>query len=148
MCQDSSHSDLRQKFRIKTSTSGRLFLTVLDMLSSWSKLLIHWLDNELLWDTMPMCFHAQFQQRVAVTVDCFKLHIDRPSNLAARSNTWSSYKHHNTAKFPIGITPQGVISYISQGWGGWSSDQYTIEHCSILNYLLRTWWWSAGGQRI
>ena len=43
--QDSSHSDLSQKFRIKTSTSARLFLTVSDVLYSWSKWLIHWPDS-------------------------------------------------------------------------------------------------------
>ena len=136
MRQDSSHSDLSHKFRIKTSTSSRIFLTVLDVLYSRLKRFICWPDREQLRETMPMCFRAHFQQRVAVIVDCFELHIDRPSNLAARSNTWSSYKHHNTAKFLIGITPQGVISYISQGWGGRSSDQYIMEHCGILNYLL------------
>ena len=45
MRQDSSHSDLSQKFRIKTLTSARLFLTVLDVLYSWSKWLIHWPDS-------------------------------------------------------------------------------------------------------
>ena len=29
--------------------------------------------------------------------------IERPSNLLARACTWSSYKHHNTVKFLIGI---------------------------------------------
>jgi len=43
------------------------------------------------------------------------------------AETWSQYKHHNTAKFLIGITSQGVFSFISQGWGGRVSDKYLTE---------------------
>ena len=30
----------------------------------------------------------------------------------ARSQLWSNYKHHNTVNFLIGISPQGVVSFI------------------------------------
>ena len=62
--------------------------------------------------------------------------MERPSNLLARAQTFSSYKHHNTIKYLIGITPQGTVSYISKGWGGRVSDKYLTEHSGILNYLL------------
>jgi hypothetical protein len=52
---------------------------------------------------MPMSFRTNFGTLVAVIVDCFEIFIDRPSNLMARAQTWSSYKHHNTAKYMIGI---------------------------------------------
>ena len=54
----------------------------------------------------------------------------------ARAQTYSNYKHHNMVKFLIGITPQGVTSYISKGWGGRVSDKHLIENCGILNNLL------------
>lgn len=50
--------------------------------------------------------------------------------------TWSNYKHHNTLKCLIGITPQGSISFISRAWGGRVSDKYLTEHCNILRKLL------------
>ena len=62
--------------------------------------------------------------------------IEHPSNLLARACIWSSYKHHNTIKLLIGITPQGVVSYISDAWGGRVSDKLLTEHCGILNKLL------------
>jgi hypothetical protein len=81
---------------------------------------------------MPMSFRTNFGTRVAVIVDCFEIFIDRPSNLMARAQTWSSYKHHNTAKYMIGITPQGVISFISSGYGGHASDKMITENCGFL----------------
>ena len=39
-------------------------------------------------------------------------------------------------KYLIGITPQGTVSYISDGWGGRTSDKYLTEHCSLLDNLV------------
>ncbi|KAK4317580.1 hypothetical protein Pmani_011339 [Petrolisthes manimaculis] len=87
-------------------------------------------------ETMPMCFRAVYGKRVAVIIDCFEVFMDRPSNLLAQAQTWSSYKHHNTVKFLIGITPQGCVSFISQGWGGRTSDKYITEHCGFLSNII------------
>ena len=43
--------------------------------------------------------------------------------------------HLNTVKYLIGITPQGTVSYISDRWGGRTSDKYLNEHCSLLDNL-------------
>lgn len=51
-------------------------------------------------------------------------------------SSYSNYKSYNTAKYLICITPQGVISYVSDGYGGRVSDHYITEYCGFLNYLL------------
>ena len=50
-----------------------------------------------------MCFQYAFGKKVTVVIDCFEVFIERPSNLLARAQTFSSYKHHNTVKVLIGI---------------------------------------------
>ncbi|KAL1247989.1 hypothetical protein QQF64_023365 [Cirrhinus molitorella] len=85
---------------------------------------------------MPHQFVEAFGSRVAVIVDCFEICIERASNLKARVQTFSHYKHQHTLKYLIGITPRGSISFISQGWGGCVSDKHVTENSGLLNKLL------------
>ena len=85
---------------------------------------------------MPTWFQNSFGRKVVVVVDCFEVFIERPSGLHARACTCSAYKYHNTAKVLLGITPQGVILYVSEAWGSHGSDKYITEHCGILDHLI------------
>lgn len=98
--------------------------------------LVHWPERENLCKTMPMCFKYAFGNKVAVIIDCFEVFIEKPTNLLARAQTFSSYKHHNTIKILIGITPQGSISFVSEAWGARTSDKFLNENCGFLDKLL------------
>ena len=82
------------------------------------KPLIMWPEKENVRRTMSECFRAEFRDKVAVAIDCFEVFIKRLSNHLHQSCTWSNYKHHNTVKMLIDITPQGVVSFVSEAWGG------------------------------
>ena len=62
--------------------------------------------------------------------------MDLPTNLIARAQTYSSYKHHNTVKYLIGIPPQGTVSFISNGWGGRTGNKFLTEHSTFLDNLI------------
>ena len=72
----------------------------------------------------------------AVIIDCFEIFVERSSNLLARAQTYSAYKHHNTIKYLIGITPQGTVCFISNGWGGRVSDKHLTMNSGLLDHLL------------
>lgn len=127
--------DLAYRFEISLSTVSRIltaWMTVLDVRLSP---LIRWPERDELWLTMPMCFRFAFGKKTTIIIDCFEVFIERPSNLLARAQTFSNYKHHNTVKFLIGITPQGSVCFVSNAWGGRTSDKHLTDHCGILKNL-------------
>lgn len=128
--------DLAYRFKVSESTASRIFEKWIEILDERLKHLVYWPEREELRKTMPVSFRQSFGNKVAVIIDCFEVFIDRPSVLSARTMTWSNYKHHNTVKFLLGISPQGVITFVSEAWGGRTSDKHLTENCSILNNLL------------
>jgi len=127
-----SGQDLEYRFKVHASTISRTFEFVIALLYAKLKHLIIWPTRDALKKTMPMVVHKHYP-RCVVIIDCFEIFVDRPTDLLARAQTYSQYKHHNTVKYLIGITPQGTVSYISEGWGGRTSDKYII--LSIVLYL-------------
>ena len=108
-------TDLSYRFNIPKTTASRMFLETLNILYVRLKFLIHWPDPPDRQNSMPKWFRAKFRTKAAVIIGCFEIFIERPSNLTARRLTWSSYKQHNTIKYLFDITPQGTISFLSEG---------------------------------
>lgn len=129
-------NQLAYQLSVSCATVSRIISDVIDVMYIRMKSFVVWPDRESLRKTMPVQFQRHFGKNCAVIIDCFEVFIERPSNLRARAETWSSYKHHNTVKFLIGISPQGVISFISRSWGGRCSDKHITENCGFLNNIM------------
>jgi len=75
---------------------------------------LYWPERDQLQKAMPTRFRKNCWN-CAIIIDCFEVFINRPASLMARAQTCSNYKKHNTCKFLIGITPQGSVTFISNG---------------------------------
>ncbi|XP_064607334.1 uncharacterized protein LOC135471860 [Liolophura sinensis] len=84
--------------------------------------------------TMPACFREHYSTTRAI-VDCTELFIEQPSASDCQRETFSSYKHHNTAKGLIAISPVGQLTFISPLYAGRCSDKKIIRHCGLLDLL-------------
>ena len=133
---DVSNYDLGFRFGISASTVSRVFSKWIEAMDIRLSCLITWPDRENLRKSMPFCFRPNYGLKVTSIIDCFELFIEKPSNLLAKSCTWSQYKHYNTAKYLIAIMPQGIVSFVSYGWEGRVSDKYIVENSGYLQYLL------------
>ena len=128
--------DLAYQLNISVATVQRSFHNVLDVLYHRLSFLIRWPERDELRKTMPMCFRALYQKKVAVIIDCFELFTEKPSGALNQVQTYSNYKHHQTVKYLIGISPPGTVTFISDGWGGRTSDKHIVEKSGLLNNLV------------
>ena len=123
--------DLSVRFGISTGLVSRYFNTWVCFLFQHMKE-IDWTPSvEQVAGTLP-CSFQKFYPTTYSILDASELFIETPSDLFAQSSTWSNYKQHNTAKFLIGCTPNGVISYVSPLYVGSVSD---VELTRVSGYL-------------
>ncbi|KAJ8910236.1 hypothetical protein NQ315_002560 [Exocentrus adspersus] len=130
------YKDIAYRFGISPFSASTYFKNVIRIMRLRLKHLVFWPSREVLMKTMPTCFKESFQDKASVIIDCFEIVMETPANLLAKAQSWSSYKHHQTVKYLIGITPQGSVSFISEGWGGRVSDKFLTEHSEFLDNLL------------
>ena len=134
---DVPFQDLAYWLNIPFPTVSRIFhfwlITIYIKLSPF----IHWPDHGSLIRSIPQCFQFSFGTTTTVIIYCFESFIEIPTNLLARTQTFGPYKHHNTIKVLIGITPQGRISFVFEAWSGRTSEKFFLtENCGILSKFV------------
>ena len=107
------------------------------MLAANLKHLIVWPSKEVIATNIPDCFNKFPSKRVVI--DCTEFFIEIPSSLVNQTITYSSYKSHNTFKLLVGISPTGVVTFLSKLWGGggYASDKQIVKESGLLNLLER-----------
>ena len=125
---------LADNYNMSVSEVSRIFATWLDLLYSRLIQLPVWATKKTNEETVPEVFQQKYPL-TRVILDCTELFIEKPSCFRAQSDTYSTYKSHNTAKGLVAIAPNGALTFISDLYGGHCSDKTIVEHCGILQLL-------------
>ena len=120
-------------FKTSVSTISRILITWTQFIYQHSCTLLYLPSREDILLNMPMHFINHCNTfRVD---DCTEIYIEKPSGLEAQNVTWSEYKHNNTVKVLIGVSPDGMVTYISRVWGGRASDRHICEKDKALKNI-------------
>ena len=130
-----TNQDLAYRFRIDVTRVSKIFHLWIDTMAFQLKPLVKWPERGMIRTTIPDCFKPKYARTTCI-IDCSEIFIQRPSSLAARAETYSNYKSHNTVKFLIAISPTGAIIFVSKCWGGRASDKHITAHSGFLDKLM------------
>ncbi len=101
--------------------------------TTWINVLFEVVKNWLIWpsaqevqSSLPKSYPAKYGD-ARVILDCTEFHHVKPRNCTAEVSTYSQNKHQNAVKVMTGITPRGQITFVSQPYGGNTSDRHIAE---------------------
>ena len=83
---------------------------------------------------MPKSFKETYPT-TRVILDATEIFIEMPSLLRSQSESYSNYKHHNTAKGLVGIAPSGAITFVSDLYAGRCSDKAITKDSGVYDLL-------------
>ena len=72
-----------------------------------------WPSRQQVDESMPEMFKEKYPA-TRVIIDCTEIRVEAPESLHMRSVYYSDYKHHNTYKALIGVTPSGGLCFVSE----------------------------------
>lgn len=128
------NEDLAFHFDISVGSVSHIFSTWLCFLFNELKLLFEMANVGCEVDGIPAIYRSLFGLRIVI--DCTELMLQKPSDLQERKETFSNYKHHDTVKFLVGMSPALCINYVSSAWAGRASDKHiTLNSSSMLDKL-------------
>lgn len=123
--------DIAIRYNISVSQVSNIWITWLDFLHQRLRSIPIWPSRELVNNSMSLSIKEHYPN-TRVIIDCTEIFIEMPSAPASQSVTFSSYKHHNTAKALIGISPGGALTFVSELYAGRTSDKQLTKDCGIL----------------
>lgn len=74
-------------------------------------------------------------KNIRCSVDCTEFRVQTSRNFARQGNTFSSYKHANTFKCLIAVTPNGGACFVSDLFEGDINDVHIFEESGILKHI-------------
>ncbi|KAM7314781.1 uncharacterized protein ISCGN_004565 [Ixodes scapularis] len=104
--------DLAYRFGVHISTVSLVWTFWVGFLAEHLAQVSYWPSRQVVKEYMPECF-TEVYSSTRVILYCTEVFIETPRDFRVQSDTYASYKCHNTTKGFLGITPNGFVSFVS-----------------------------------
>lgn len=124
--------DLADRFHISVTTCGTIFNKWIDYLDVQLAFLVKWPSKDIIQETMPTSFRTKYPN-TRVIIDCTEIRTETPTSLQLKSAMYSDYKSHMTLKSLVGISPAGVVTFVSDLYAGSVSDKQITKRSGLVD---------------
>ncbi|KAL5011956.1 hypothetical protein ScPMuIL_010507 [Solemya velum] len=124
--------DLSYRFKISKSTCSLIFNRWIEYLDVNLQCLVKWPSRKNIDDTMPERFRKKYSH-CRVIIDCTEIRTETPHSLHNKSLLFSDYKSHMTYKSLIGISPAGIVTFVSDLYAGSTSDKQITKLSGLVD---------------
>lgn len=131
---DSQFQEIADDFAMAPSYAKKIFFKNVPILASVLRPFIVKLNKEAIRKTLPISFRHKYYN-VSCIIDCLEIEVQKPTKRVHQALTWSDYKNANTIKYLISCTPNGLVNYVSPGFGGRITDTCLVEYCDFVHTL-------------
>lgn len=130
------HFDLATGFNCSSSTITNIIITWVNVLHNilFLKCMSKIPSRQKNQTCLPNSFKPFLYYRIIV--HCTEITLVSRQSMNVQRDTFSSYKHRNTWKVLIGITPNGVVTFVSSLFPGSMSDKIIMLKSGLLEKLV------------
>ena len=136
MKQNYTHLHLTQLFSCSVATISNVVLTFVHVL--------HSLFFDDLMSTIPIRDKnaadapSSFSlfNNCRIVIDCTDIEIPVPGLMSKQNATYSNYRGMNSFEFVVGVSPNAVITYVSDLYPGSISDKAIMEKSGLLKHFV------------
>ena len=125
-----SNEELSIMFNLSVHTVGNVVVTWINFMYLQWKEIDTWPGQDLVQQFIPTDFGQKFP-KTRIILDGVEFPIQKPRNPEAQQATFSTYKNRNTLKAVIGASPGGLITHVTECYGGSVSDRALVERSNL-----------------
>ncbi|XP_076853828.1 uncharacterized protein LOC143509219 [Brachyhypopomus gauderio] len=125
---------LADMFEVSLSSVSRVIITWANYLYAVLGSVPIWMTREQVRRHLPSKFQ-KYCPNVRVILDCTELRCESPNAITLHCETFSTYKSHTTFKGLIGVSPSGVVTFVSRLFTGAISDKEITRLSGIIDLL-------------
>jgi len=126
--------ELSRLFCVSETDVYVIFVTWIKFMSlQWREINL-WPSRDTVDKFAPLDMKQNFPT-TRVIIDGTEVPVKQPKLPGAQQVSFSSYKNRNTAKALVGVSPGGLVTFVSDSYGGCTSDRQIVERCGLSQLL-------------
>ena len=120
---------------VKESTIRKFFTTYIQLMYKVFRDMetVTFPTRDQMQGSLPKVFKTM--KNIRCIVDCTEFRVEMPRDYAQQGNTYSSYKHSNTFKCLIAVTPNGSACFVSDLFEGDIDDMKIFQESGIMKHI-------------